>query len=269
MRTYQLNRIVTVSGASAETEERPIEWRMDFQDGIGISGTATTQLPSLGRYAFNRGSYSGSWHYDEVHSTDALLKIAIPTLELGAISINPDGSANSVLPTLEASLTDATLDGVEVRFRPERLPDTNYFKWTATGRSDYFPSEAKFHEFVFVYVESPELVGAAFEWDRNERVFFSVEGITAPQSTSETTNRKAWGQLSEMGITSGIVAVGSSEIQTTSEETARLVIRYDPDLGHGKSVTDDLGRAWTVRSSRAIQNRRYLEFELYRVVAAA
>ena len=61
---YRLNRVVTVSGASAETEERPIEWRMDFQDGVGISGTASTQLPSLGRYAFNRGSYSGSWHYD-------------------------------------------------------------------------------------------------------------------------------------------------------------------------------------------------------------
>ena len=66
---------------------------------------------------------------------------------------------------------------------------------------------------------------------------------------------------------SGIVSVGSSEIQTTSEETARLVIRYDPDLAQGKSVTDDLGREWTVRSSRAIQNRRFLEFELFRVVA--
>ena len=106
-----------------------------------------------------------------------------------------------------------------------------------------------------------------FHGNRNERVFFFVEGITAPQSTSETTNRKAWGQLSELGLTSGIVSVGSSEIQTTSEETARLILRYDPDLAQGGKVTDDLGRAWTVRSSRAIQNRRYLEFELYRVVA--
>ena len=110
-------------------------------------------------------------------------------------------------------------------------------------------------------------MGEPFEWDRNERVFFSVEGITAPQSTSETTNRKAWAALYELGLTSGIVSVGSSEIQTTSEETARLVIRYDPDLAQGKSVTDDLGREWTVRSSRAIQNRRFLEFELFRLVA--
>ena len=267
MRTYQLNRIVTVSGASAETSEQPIEWRFDFHDGIGISGTASTQLPSHGRYAFNRGSYSGSWHYDEVHDTDSLLATSIPTLELGAQSIYADGSPNTVLPSIEASLTDATLDNVEVRFRPERLPDDNYFRWTATGRSDYFPSEPKHHEYIFV--ESPELVGEPFEWDRNERVFFSVSGITAPMAVGETTNRKAWAQLVELGITSGIVAVGSSELQTTSEETARLVIRYDPDLGHGKSVTDDLGREWTVRSSRAIQNRRYLEFELFRLVVAA
>ena len=264
---YRLNRVVTISGASAETEEQPIEWRFDYQDGIGISGTASTQLPSLGRYAVNRGSYSGSWHHDEVHDTDALLATSIPTLELGAQSIYADGTPNTILPSLEASLTDATLENVEVRFRPERLPDDNYFRWTATGRGDYFPGEAKFHEFIFLYVESPELVGDSFSWDRNERVFFSVSGITAPQSIGEVSNRKAWAQLVELGITSGIVAVGSSELQTTSEETARLVIRYDPDLAQGKKVTDDLGREWTVRSSRAIRDRRFLEFELFRLVA--
>ena len=120
-----------------------------------------------------------------------------------------------------------------------------------------------------MYVESPGLVGDSFSWDRNERVFFSVEGITAPMASGETTDRKAWAQLVELGITSGIVAVGSSELQTTSEETARLILRYDPDLAQGGKVADDLGRAWTVRSSRAIRDRRYLEFELYRLVAAA
>ena len=165
MRTYQLSRIVTVSGASAETEERPIEWLFDYHDGIGISGTASTQLPSHGRYAFNRGSYSGSWHFDEVHDTDGLLATSIPTIELGAQSIFADGSPNTVLPSIEASLTDATLENVEVRFRPERLPDTNYFKWTATGRGDYFPGQEKFHEYIFLYVESPELVGDAFSWE--------------------------------------------------------------------------------------------------------
>ena len=264
---YRLNRVVTISGASAETSEQPIEWRFDYQDGIGISGTASTRLPSHGRYAYNRGSYAGSWHYDEVHDTDALLATSIPTLELGAQSIYADGTPNTILPSIEASLTDATLDGVEVRFRPERLPDTNYFRWTATGRSDYFPGEAKFHEFIFVYVESPELVGDSFGWDRNERVFFSVEGITAPQSIGEVSNRKAWGAITELGIVSGIVSVGSDNLQTASEETARLVIRYDPDLAQGKSVTDDLGREWTVRSSRAIRDRRFLEFELFRLVA--
>ena len=264
---YRLNRVVTISGASAETSEQPIEWRFDYQDGIGISGTASTRLPSHGRYAYNRGSYAGSWHHDEIHDTDALLATSIPTIELGAQSIYADGTPNTVLPSIEASLTDATLDGVEVRFRPERLPDTNYFRWTATGRSDYFPGEPKHHEFIFVYIESPALVGEPFAWDRNERVFFSVEGITAPQSIGEVSNRKAWGAITELGIVSGIVSVGSDNLQTASEETARLILRYDADLAQGKTVTDDLGREWTVRSSRSIRERRFLEFELFRVVA--
>ena len=98
---YRLNRVVTVSGASAETEERPIEWRMDFHDGVGISGTASTQLPSLGRYAFNRGSYSGSWHYDAIHDTAALLATSIPTLEVGAhFNQRRMGAPNTILPSL-------------------------------------------------------------------------------------------------------------------------------------------------------------------------
>ena len=61
-----------------------------------------------------------------------------------------------------------------------------------------------------------------FTWDRNERVFFSVSRASPLRSPpGETTNRKAWAQLVELGLhVSGIVAVGSSELQTTSEETA-------------------------------------------------
>ena len=51
---YKLNRIVQISGASAETAERPIRWRMDWQTGLGIGGTASPQLPSAGRFGFCR-----------------------------------------------------------------------------------------------------------------------------------------------------------------------------------------------------------------------
>ena len=48
--------------------------------------------------------------------------------------------------------------------------------------------------------------------------------------------------------------------------TAAFTTRYDIDLTVPISVTDDLGRIWTVQSARSIQDRRYLEYETFRVV---
>ena len=264
--TQRLNRIVTVSGASAETEERPIPWRFNFQDGVGISGTASTSLPSLGRYAFSR-SYLGTWHYDDIHDTDALLSETIVNIELAAQSVNPDGSADEVLPRIETALSESALAGKWIRFRPERLDSDNYVEWACSGRADYFASQDKFQHFFFADVSSPTLSGAAFSWERDESIIITVEDQITPIATSATADKKTWALLQELGIQASIVAVGSSEYQTASEETARLVIRYDPAIAQGKTVVDDLGRTWQVRGSRALKQRRWLEFDLYRVRA--
>ena len=72
----------------------------------------------------------------------------------------------------------------------------------------------------------------------------------------------------EFGTTQDIIAVGAVEHQTPSEESARLIVRYNSDIARGKKVIDDLNREWDVKSSRAIHERRYLQFELSRVVAS-
>ena len=262
--SYRLNRIFTISGASAETAERGIRWRMDWQTGLGAPGTASPQLPSPGRYSFAR-SFLNLWTHSDIHDTDSLLSVAPPMLVLPAQSVKADGSPDDALPRLEVSLKDAALEDVWIRFARESDPD-NYIQWQATGRQDYFSDSDFFQEFFFVQIESPELVGAAFEWARDESVIFTVEGQTLAAPVSETPSKKVWGNLVELGISADILAIGSVETLTPSEESARLVTRYNADFARGRKATDDLGREWDIRGSRSIQERRYLQFDLTRRV---
>ena len=261
---FKLNRICHVSASSGRTEEQPIEWRFNFQDGLGISGTADTQLPSTGKYAFDR-SFASSWHYDECHDTDALLTLRIPTIQLGK-AVFENGELDTLTPDAETALKDGALVGKWIRFRPERLPESNYVQWQGQGRGDYFADSAKFQEFFFCDVASPDLVGPPFEWLRDEPVIFTVEGQTAPASISDTADKKCWAQINEYGATQDVISVGSTEHQTPSTETARAVIRYDDSLARGKKLTDDKGRTWDVVGSRSIVDRRFIEFQLSRVV---
>ena len=93
-----------------------------------------------------------------------------------------------------------------------------------------------------------------------------VEGMTAPSPVSETTGKRAWGTLVELGVTADILAIGSTETLTPGEESAGLTIRYNADLARGKKATDDLGREWDIKGSRTIHERRYLQFDLTRRV---
>ena len=262
--TYNLNRIFVISGASAETAERPIQWRMDWQTGIGAPGTASPQLPSAGRYGFARG-FLNLWTHSDVFDTDSLLSVAPPVLLLPALSVKADGTPDDALPRLEVSLKDASLEDVWIRFGREDAPDS-FIEWTATGRQDFYADSQFFQEFFFVQIESPELVGAAFSWARDDGMVITVEGQTLAAPVSETQGKKIWGNLIEYGVTADVLAIGSVETLTPGEESARLTIRYDGKLARGRKAVDDLNREWDIRGSRAIQERRYLQFDLTRRV---
>ena len=261
---YRLNRVFQISGASAETAERGIRWRCDYQTGLGAAGTASPQLPSPGRYGFAR-AFLSLWTHSDVYDTDSLLSYAPPLLLLPAQSVNADGTPDTVTPKLETALKDSALEDVWIRFARDDNPDS-YVEWTATGRQDYYSDSAFFQEFFFVEVGSPELIGDAFEWNRDDLMAFTVEGQTIAAPVSETPDKKVWGSLTEYGISTDILAIGSDELQTPGEESARLTIRYDNRLARGKKVVDDLSREWDVRGSRAIHERRYLQFDLTRRV---
>ena len=262
--TYSLNRIFTISGASAETAERGIRWRCDWQSGIGIGGTASPQLPSPGRYGFCR-SYLNLWTYSDIYDTDSLLSVAPPLLLLPAQSVNADGTPDTATPKLETALKESALTDVWIRFAREDAPDS-YLEWTAVGRQDYFADSEFFQEYFFVQIESPELVGNPFSWNRDDLMVVSVEGQTLAAPVSQTPEKKVWGELVEYGVTADVLAIGSVEELTPGEESARLTIRYNGDLARGRKAIDDLNREWDVRGSRAIQERRYLQFDLTRKV---
>lgn len=261
---YKLNRIFTISGASAETAESGIRWRMDWQTGLGIGGTASPQLPSPGRYGFCR-NFLNLWTHTDIHDTDSLLSYAPPMLLLPAQSVRADGTPDDALPRLEVSLKDSALEDVWIRFAREDAL-AHFVEWTATGRQDYYADSPYFQEYFFAQIESAELVGNAFSWNRDDAMVITVQGQTIAAPVSETQGKRVWGELREYGVTADVLAIGSVETLTPGEESARLTIRYNADLARGKKATDDIGREWDIRGSRSIGERRYLQYDLTRRV---
>ena len=67
--------------------------------------------------------------------------------------------------------------------------------------------------------------------------------------------------LTERGSQLGVLDITTGEPTTTaSEETGAAVVRYESGLAVGETLTDDLGRVWTVDGSRTLEDRRYLEY---------
>ena len=116
--------------------------------------------------------------------------------------------------------------------------------------------------------DAGELVGSDFDLGPNTYTQFLFQRHEADQTILTTRNMKVWGDLLERGSSLGIVTVGTEEPATTgSQEEGMAIVRYDPELAIGTSLTDDLGREWDVRGTQALANRRFLEFDLVRNVA--
>ena len=79
------------------------------------------------------------------------------------------------------------------------------------------------------------------------------------------TTHQVWARQVERGVTTGLLRIGDA-LGTGTEETAAFTTRYDQDLTVPTSITDDLGRVWTVHSARSILDRRFLEYEAFRTL---
>ena len=245
MTTPKLNRIFTVRASSVQTTEVLIPWRFS---GYGAQssgfGQPSTELPSTGLYAWS-ASLLGSHRFSAVDTSGKLTTATISELEIGRNSVNSDGTPNTSLPAPGGLLKDETLTGKEIRFGPASSYPDSYVRFTAGGRNDYFTNDAKYEEFFFIAVDGDiTAAGDPFTLEEDDDVIVSVEGQTASASISTPTEYGGvWGELREEGLTQSITTSGSI-LTTVREQVATLLLRYDPRLLAGESVTDDLGREW-------------------------
>ena len=274
MTTVKLNRLVTITASRETQADNLIEWRYGTYSAeplpqyIGLYGTT---LPSLGKYAWV-DSNDATLTFEDVNSAQAIVDANVGDLQLGANSINDDGTPNAILPIPGNVLEHAALVGMEVRFAPASDYPDNYISFVSDGRDAYPTSDSKFGEFFFIRVRPGTIsrVGNDFTLLDTEEVIIAVEGMMTDSSLSDvvSTYRGVWGELTEHGMRQGIATSGAI-LSTSREQTASLVVRYRSDYLAAESVTDDLAREWRVSSSRPFSDRRYLSLELVRVIGEA
>ena len=283
-RIPKLNRVFTVTASSERQVSSLIKWRYNNYGTVfgGAIGVWKIALPATGKYGFARGGaiviaqqngllpIQGQGFGAFGDSAQDAIAANITNIQIGANSVNSDGTANTVLPEPQSVLTDTTLDDKEVRLGPVDNFDTNYLRFTATGRGDYPTSADEFREVfqIFVTSSATTLVGDDFTITATTPLFLTVEGQATTTTLSETvTHNGIWGEMDELGIEQAVSIVGT-DLTESAQARATLKIRYRADLVDGDSVVDDLGRTWTVTSSRALYDRRFLEYDLQRLIAS-
>ena len=272
--TVKLNRLVTITAKRETQADSLIEWRFGTYSAeplpqyIGLFGT---ELPSLGKYAWV-DAHDATLPFEDVDTATKIVDAAPGDLELGANSVNDDGTPNAVLPVPSNVLEHAVLIGMEVRFGPADEYPNAYVSFVADGRDDYPTSDSKFGEFFFIRVRPGTIsrVGSDFSLLDTEEIVVTVEGQMTDASLSDTvsTYRGVWGELTERGIQNGISTSGAI-LSTSREQTASCVVRYRSEYLAAETVEDDLQREWRVTSSRPFSDRRYLSLELVRVIGEA
>ena len=265
MTTYvpRLNRVVTVRASSVDTAEALIPWRFSHYgaESDGESVQPVTTLPSVGKYAWS-ASLLGSHDFSDVNTSAKLTTATITELELGRNSVNPDGSPNTALPLTGDVLRDETLAGKEIRFGPASLFPDSYVSFQASGRNDYFTNDSKLEEYFFIEADGPiTAVGDAFTLEVDTDIVVTVQDQTAMQSVAESAEYRVWGELIEMGVSQSIQTSGSL-LTSSREQTGFATVRYDARLLVAETMVDDLQREWRVTSSRPLNDRRFLRYEL-------
>ena len=221
----KLNRLVTITAKRETQADTLIEWRYGTYSAeplpqyIGLFGT---ELPSLGKYAWV-DSNDSTLPFGDVDTAQEIVDADIGDLELGANSVNDDGTPNAVLPIPGNVLEHAALLGMEVRFAPAGDYPDNYISFVSDGRDDYPTSDSKFSEYFFIRVRpgTLALTGSDFSLLDTEEIVVTVEGQMTDASLSDmvSTYRGIWAELTEHGMRQGISTSGAI-LSTSREQTA-------------------------------------------------
>ena len=265
----KLNRIFTVTASSERQVSSPIEWRYDAYSAEplqGYFGLYEITLPAVGKWVWTLADAIQS--LSSVNTAQAVIDAEIDGLEIGRNSVNDDGTPNAVLPIPGDTLEPAELTNVEVRLGVAANFDTDYLRFMATGRSDYFSNDEKFREILEIEIDASTmtLVGSDFTFTETGEILITVAGqATSATLTNPVTFGGVWGEMFEEGFSESINVTGL-ELSTAATARATFRTRYRFELLSGDTVVDDLSRAWNVASSRVLRDRRFIEYDLTRLI---
>ena len=101
---------------------------------------------------------------------------------------------------------------------------------------------------------------------------FSFQRQALAIERSDLRRQRVWCSLTEVGLTAGLLQVGSeAEIEAddatelpANQLEANVTTRYHPNLAYATLVEDDLGRVWTVSGAAISDDRRMITYTCFR-----
>lgn len=100
-------------------------------------------------------------------------------------------------------------------------------------------------------------------------VHLGFEEFQSQVVETHRVSKRAWARQLERGAGGGLFSLATDDDDdtvTATTEEAEFVTRYDPQIAVGSVITDDLGRNWSIFSSKATDDRRYLIFTCQRSI---
>ena len=255
----RLNRLFTVSGISTETVRGPIRW--GFNTRQEDSTFSVSVLPGA-YYVRTPGGFFGE--PVTAAQTSAMAIAALQPNVVGFLveTVNADGSLQTDVPSIAGVTPDDENHWVRIS-----TPDAYALGIYVEANVSFVTVRATD---VTLRLTDVQYVGSAdFVWGADTFVIVLLERHEADQSITEVSNRPTWGRITERGSGLAIVETAvEGTLTSESQETATVLVRYDPGRAIGTSVVDDLGRVWAVSSTRTLIDRRYLEYSLSRTVSS-
>ena len=261
MTTPRLNRIFSVTGSSTRTERRPIEWGYNAVTPNNVPEALAGQwCPFLaGLSTIDDGALASEY------------AASVTAFDLYPESVGPGGAAQTGVPRIGDQFPVGNTQDDDHWVRLSKPGQNGYVQWAATSVRTL---AGGFQTDGLVRVSVPggagQLVGDDFTIGYSDYVVFSFERHAADFPVTTTIDKRVWGELLERGSALGVIDVTTAQgnqVLTGSQEEGSATVRYDPGLGIGTMLVDDLARTWLIRGSRTLRDRRYLEFDLTRQVA--
>ena len=253
MAGINFNRIVTVKGSSAGSIALPEAYdffggyAQDRAESAGIDKAAWGTIPA-------------------VASNQAAAILGVTAIIYGT---SVGGDVTETHPPTPAALN--SMDKTEMYV----LRDNGRIGLTFDIVSaDWRPRVNGIGQGIRVNVENGRLTGADFDVSDAPLGFdfdltqYSVEG---------EIKKRVWCRIIEETGTAGLVRLNlgvdplagqgqpaEGAFEEGSQQQVTILTPYDESIATGDEILDDLGRVWTVTTSRTLNERRYLEFGCFR-----